>query len=46
VSAKKHADTFVQAVAILRLVERILRGAGTPPSKLAADMISDILRND
>ena len=43
---KRHADTFVQAVAILRLVERILRSARTPASKLAADMINDVLRND
>ncbi len=43
---KKHAEKFVQAVAILRVIERILRGASTPASKLAADMIADILRNE
>ena len=43
---KQHAEHFVAAVQILRVVERILRSAKTPASKLAADMIGDILRND
>jgi hypothetical protein len=43
---KRHAETFTQAVAILRVIERILRAAKTPASKLAADMIGDILAND
>jgi hypothetical protein len=43
---KRHAETFVGAVQILRVVERILRSARTPAAKLAADMIADILVND
>jgi hypothetical protein len=43
----KHADTFYAAIQILVLVERILRSAKTPASKLAADLIRDsILAND
>ena len=42
----KRAEHFVAAVQILRVIERILRSARTPASKLAADMVSDILRND
>jgi hypothetical protein len=43
---KKHAETFVQAIALLRVVERLLRAAKTPASTLAADMIGDIMRNE
>jgi hypothetical protein len=42
----KHADTFYAAIQILVVIERLLRSAKTPASRLAADMIRDILRND
>ena len=43
---KRH-DTLYAAIQILVLVERLLRRAGTPASRLAADLIRDsILAND
>ena len=42
----RKTDTFVAAIQILRVVERILRSARTPAATLAADMIGDILSND
>jgi hypothetical protein len=39
-------DTFADAVALLKLASRLLAKANTPASRLASQMIEDILRND